>query len=69
MHDVSAFKMMQFAPLLNNLQKKFAGNIWQDTKPGCQAIQEDFADGVTKGRHALQSHEFILWVCSELFLD
>ena len=69
MHDVSTFKTMQFAPLLNDLQKKFAGNIWRDTKLGRQAIWEDFADGVTKGCHALWSHEFILWVCSELFLD
>ncbi len=34
MHDVPTFKVMQFAPLLNNLQKKFPGDVWPDTELG-----------------------------------
>jgi hypothetical protein len=69
MHNVSTFKMMQFAPLLNDIRKKFPGDCWQDTELGCQAIREDFANGVIKGTHSLQSHEFVLWVYNESSLD
>jgi hypothetical protein len=68
-HDVSAFKAMQFAPLLDDFWKKFPGNIWQDTELGHQAVHEDFANSVIKGGHVLQSHKFVLWVWNELFLD
>jgi hypothetical protein len=60
MHNVTTFKVTQFSPLLNGLQKKFPGNHWRDTEPGCQAIREDFANSVIKGTHSLQGHEFIL---------
>ena len=63
-HDVSTFKAMQFAPLLNILQKIFPGDLWQDTELGRQAICEDFANGAIKGTHSLQGHEFVLWVCN-----
>jgi len=69
MHDVSTFKVMQFALLLNNFWKKFPGDRWRDTEPGRQAVREDFANGVLKGTHLLRSHEFVLWVCNELSLD
>jgi len=65
MHDVSTLKMMEFAPLLNILQKIFPGDPWKDTKPHNQAICEDLANGLIKGTHSAQSHEFILWICNE----
>ena len=68
-YDVLTFKVMQFAPLLNVVQKKFPHNLWLDTKPGCQAILKDIAYGITKGTYNLWSHKFILWVCSKLVLD
>jgi hypothetical protein len=68
-HDVPAFKATQFAPLLNILRKKFPGDLWLDTEPGCQAIHEDFVNSVIKPTHPLRSHKFILWVCNELSLD
>jgi hypothetical protein len=69
MHDISPFKATQFAPLLNDFWKKFPGDFWQDTELGCQAVCEDFANGVIKGTHSLWSHEFILRVYNELLLD
>ena len=69
MHDVPTFKATQFAPLLNNLQKKFPSNIWPDTELGCQAIHENFANGAIKVTHSLWSHKFVLWVCDELSSD
>jgi len=69
MHDVPTFKVTQFAPLLNVVQKKFPCDVWLDTKPGCQAILEDIAYGITKGTYNLWSHKFVLWVCSKLVLD
>ena len=68
-HDVPAFKATQFAPLLDNLWKKFPGDLWLDREPGRQAVHEDFANGVIKGTYSLRSHKFILWVCNELTLD
>ena len=53
MHDVFTFKAMQFAPLLNNFQKEFPSDPWQDRELGHQTVCEDFADGVIKGGHAL----------------
>jgi hypothetical protein len=69
MHDVTTFKATQFSPLLNGLQKKFPGDHWRDTEPGCQAICENFANSVIKGTHLLRGHEFVLWVCSKLLLN
>ena len=69
MHDVLTFKVTQFAPLLNLLWKKFTGDLWLDTEPGCQTIHEDFANGVIKTTHSLWSHKFVLWVCNKLYLD
>jgi hypothetical protein len=68
-HDIPTFKATQFAPLLNVVRKKFPGDIWRDIEPGRQAILEDFAHGIIEGTHDLWSHEFVLWVCNELFLD
>ena len=68
-HDVPTFKAMQFAPLLNSLQKKFPGDLWLDRELGRQAIHEDFVNGVIKVTHLLQSHKFVLWVCNKLSLD
>jgi len=65
MHDVSTLKMMEFAPLLNILWKIFPGDPWKDTEPRCQAICEDLANGLIKGTHLAQSHEFVLWICNE----
>ena len=69
MHDVSTFKAMQFAPLLNNFQKEFPSDPWWDREPGHQTVCEDFADGVIKGGYALWGHEFVLRVYSKLSLD
>ena len=69
MHDVTTFKVTQFAPLLNSLREEFLGNLWPDTEPGRQAVHEDFVNGVIKVTHSLRSNEFILWVCNELSLD
>ena len=69
MHDVSTFKAMQFAPLLNDFQKKFLGDPWQDREPCHQTVHEDCVDGVIKGGHTLRGHEFILWVYNEQSLD
>src|SRR5260221_3025541 len=68
MHDVSTFKAMQFAPLLNEFQKKIPGDPWQDTALGRKAVCEDFANGLIKGTHLRRSDEFVLWVCDELSL-
>src|SRR5260221_11991395 len=68
MHDVSTFKAMQFAPLLNEFRKKFPGDPWRDTEPGRQAVCEDFANGLIKRTHSRRSDEFVLWVCDELSL-
>ena len=68
-HDVPTFKAIQFAPLLNILQKKFPCNCWHDMELGCQAIHEDFVNGVIKVTQSLWSHKFVLWVCNELSLD
>lgn len=68
-HDVPTFKATQFAPLLNNLWKKFPGDLWLDIEPGRQAVDEDLVNGVIKATHMLRSHKFILWVCNELSLD
>jgi hypothetical protein len=68
-HDVPAFKAMQFAPLLNSLRKKFPSDLWLDTEPGRQAVHKDFANGVIKVAHLFRSHKFVLWVCNELSLD
>jgi hypothetical protein len=68
-HDVPTFKATQFAPLLNLLRKKFPGDLWLDTEPGCQTVREDFANGVIKVTYSLRSHKFVLWVCNELSLD
>ena len=68
-HDVPTFKATQFAPLLNLLRKKFPGDLWLDTEPGCQTVHEDFANGVIKVTHSFWSHKFVLWVCNELDLD
>ena len=67
-HDVSTFKAMQFAPLLNDFWKKFRSNPWRDTELGRQAICEDFASGLIEGTHLHRSNKFILWVCNELSL-
>src|SRR5260221_3602526 len=67
-HDVSTFKATQFAPLLNKFQKKFPGDPWRDTELGCQAVCEDFTNGLIKGTHSRRSDKFVLWVCDELSL-
>ena len=69
MHDIPTFKVTQFPPLLNSLRKMFPGNLWLDTKPGRQAVHEDFSDGVIKATHSHRSHEFILWVCNKVSFD
>ena len=68
-HDVTTFKAMQFAPLLNSLREEFLGDLWPNTEPGRQAVHEDFANGVIKVTHSLRSNKFVLWVCNELSLD
>ena len=68
-HDVLTFKAMQFAPLLNIIQKKFPSDHWRDIEPGHQPVHKDFANGVIKATHSLRSHKFVLWVCNELSSD
>ena len=68
-HDVPTFKVTQFAPLLNSLWKKFPGDLWLDRELGCQAVHENFVNGVIKVTHLLWSHKFVLWVCNKLSLD
>jgi len=65
MHDVSTLKTMEFALLLNILQKIFPGDPWKDTEPHRQAVREDLANGLIKGTHLARSHKFILWICNE----
>jgi len=53
MHDISTLKTMEFAPLLNILQKIFPGDPWKDTELRRQAVHEDLANGLIKGTHVV----------------
>ena len=50
-HDISTFKATKFAPLLDDFQNKFPGDLWRDIEPGRQAVREDSANGAINGTH------------------